>query len=327
MKATNAEESAAKSQRSLYTQPTNGVGSSLADLDVPSLISQILGQYQGSLVHQVEQVEKELKSKALAAVKDQSRVFHFQAKERLRSVELDVQLRFQAVLQRAQDGIFAMIYEEMGAIFSELEASFESLLNDKPGESESTVRVPVPQREQETTVEPDRNGHLRQQVTGHVIAEVPEPLPETRSAPAPELAGPNQNVRLELPPQSQKAWLNDKPGESESTAFVPVPQREQETTVEPDRNGHLRQQVTGLVIAEVPEPLPETKSAPAPELASLNQNVRLELPPSQKEWLIRFQERQARIEGLAASRGLNFEQLPLEQKDSLWQEVKKLEDG
>jgi hypothetical protein len=249
MKATNGNESAAKSQGSLYTQPTNGVGSSLAGLDVPSLISQILGQYQGSLVHQVEQAEKELKSKALAAVKDQSRVFHLQAKERLGSVELDVQQRFQAVLQEAEDGIFTVIHEEMGAVFSELEASFESLLHDKPGESESTACVPIPQGEQETTVEPDRNGYWRQQVTGHVIAEAPEPLPETKSAPAPELAWPNQNVRLELPPLSQKSWLN------------------------------------------------------------------------------RFQERYTQIEELAASRGLIFDLLPLEQKDSLWKEVKQLEVG
>jgi hypothetical protein len=163
-------------------------------------------------------------------------------------MELEVQLRFQFALKCAQDGIFAMIHEEMGAVFSELEASFESLLSDKPGETESTASVPVPQRERETTVEPDRNGHLRQQETAHPIAEVPEPLPETKSAPAPELAWPNQNERAELPPLSAKAWAS-------------------------------------------------------------------------------FQERYARIEELAASRGLNFDQLPQEQKDSLWQEVKKLEAG
>jgi hypothetical protein len=39
MKAKKQEGGAAEPQRSLYTQPTNGVGSALADLDVPSLIS------------------------------------------------------------------------------------------------------------------------------------------------------------------------------------------------------------------------------------------------------------------------------------------------
>jgi tetrapyrrole methylase family protein/MazG family protein len=39
----------------------------------------------------------------------------------------------------------------------------------------------------------------------------------------------------------------------------------------------------------------------------------------------RFQQRYVHMEELAASRGLDFAQLPLEGKESLWQEVKKLE--
>jgi hypothetical protein len=93
----------------------------------------------------------------------------------------------------------------MEAVFSELEASFESLLNDKTGESNSTAYDPVPQPEQETTVAPDWSGHLQQQVAADVIDEAPEPLPESESAPAPELAGPNQNgLDLRPLPQSQK---------------------------------------------------------------------------------------------------------------------------
>jgi tetrapyrrole methylase family protein/MazG family protein len=41
----------------------------------------------------------------------------------------------------------------------------------------------------------------------------------------------------------------------------------------------------------------------------------------------RFQDRYVHMEELAAGRGLNFAQLPLEQKESLWQEVKRLEAG
>jgi uncharacterized protein YabN with tetrapyrrole methylase and pyrophosphatase domain len=41
----------------------------------------------------------------------------------------------------------------------------------------------------------------------------------------------------------------------------------------------------------------------------------------------RFQDRYVHMEELAASRGLNFAQLPLEQKESLWQEVKRLESA
>jgi tetrapyrrole methylase family protein/MazG family protein len=40
---------------------------------------------------------------------------------------------------------------------------------------------------------------------------------------------------------------------------------------------------------------------------------------------LRFQKRYARMEDLAASRDLNFSQLPLAEKELLWQEAKKLE--
>ena len=107
--------------------PPGGVKSSFTELKLPNFIGQVLEQYQDLLV---PQIEKEVKGKALAAVKEESHLLHYQALERLRSMESEVQQRAQVLLEQARERIFEMIREEMEAIFGDLEASFQGLLED-----------------------------------------------------------------------------------------------------------------------------------------------------------------------------------------------------
>lgn len=186
-------EGALKAQR----PARNGVGSSFAELDLPGFISQILGQYQDLLVHQVEQ---EVKSKALAAVKEQSRALYYQAKERLRSVEAEVQQKFQAVLQRAQERTFEMIQEEVEAIFSDLDGSFQTLLQDADKNPQQSQEVPT--SPQVTPVAAEQTP--KQGAAGEMVQASSAITPAT----LPEMTSPVQYVCLELPPPlSQRAVI------------------------------------------------------------------------------------------------------------------------
>ena len=87
-------------------QARKKIGSNFANLDLPSFISQMLGQYQNLLVHQVE---RDVKDQALAAVKQEALALQYQAAERLHAMESQVQKSVQAVLDLAQERIFEMM--------------------------------------------------------------------------------------------------------------------------------------------------------------------------------------------------------------------------
>ncbi|MBI4338339.1 MAG: hypothetical protein HY680_00115 [Chloroflexi bacterium] len=171
-----------------------------AELDLPSFIGQVLGQFQDLLVHQVED---EVRSKALAAVKEQSRTLHYQARERLRVVESDVQQRFQSVLERAQERIFEVIQEEMEATFTQVEASFQSLVDDAGRDLERRTPPPANRRLQRWPVEQQSDPPLP-----IVTPAEPLPLQETKPSERADPDGSNANVCLELPPPlSSKALM------------------------------------------------------------------------------------------------------------------------
>ncbi len=108
-------------------QARKKIGSNFANLDLPSFISQMLGQYQNLLVHQVE---RDVKDQALAAVKQEALALQYQAAERLHAMESQVQKSVQAVLDLAQERIFEMMRKEMEDIFGELDTRLTSLLDD-----------------------------------------------------------------------------------------------------------------------------------------------------------------------------------------------------
>lgn len=165
-----------------------GVESTFTELGLPSFISQILGQYQDLLVHHVE---REVKGKALVAVKEESRLIHDQARERLSSMESEVQQRIQGVLDQARERFFEMIREEMDAIFGALETSLQGLLEDAdidvdpeaPGSAEDQAEV-----QWDKLGEPDAAPNGSQQLEGETTAE------------APEQGAQHHEVRLEVPP-------------------------------------------------------------------------------------------------------------------------------
>ncbi|MFQ5873208.1 MAG: hypothetical protein ACE5JL_05335, partial [Dehalococcoidia bacterium] len=121
--------------------------SSFEEMDLPNFIGQILGQYQDLLVNQVE---RDIKSKALAAVKEEAGLLQNQAQERLHLMESEVQQRVQAILDRARERIFEMVRDEMEDVFGELSNRFQNLLDDP----EINVSSPAPGPTQEESSRP-----------------------------------------------------------------------------------------------------------------------------------------------------------------------------
>jgi len=62
-------------------------------------------------------------------------------------------------------------------------------------------------------------------------------------------------------------------------------------------------------------------------IVNLSRRMNLHAEDALRQANLRFQTRYARMESLAASRGLDFRQLPLAEKELLWQEAKVLEQG
>lgn len=60
-------------------------------------------------------------------------------------------------------------------------------------------------------------------------------------------------------------------------------------------------------------------------LVNLSRRLNINAEDALRQANLRFQKRYARMEGLAASRGFDFGQLPLAEKELLWQEAKRLE--
>lgn len=103
------------------------VKSTFAEMDLPGFIGQVLSQYQDLVV---DHVEKDIKSKALAGVKEETRLLHAQAIERLHSMEMQVHKGIQTVLDGAREGIFEMVRQEMHTVFGDLETSVQRLFAD-----------------------------------------------------------------------------------------------------------------------------------------------------------------------------------------------------
>ncbi len=167
-----------------YT-PLSRAKNGFAELDMPSFISQILAEYQDILVHQVE---RDVKSNALAAVKEEAHLLHSEAEERLRSMESDVQRRAQAVLGRAQESIFDMLREEMEDIFIELDARLQCLL-DNADVSESAQQG-AEEQEKQLDIPGEKDA----------VLERPRPLEVQTVVEASEQEACQQEVRLELLP-------------------------------------------------------------------------------------------------------------------------------
>ncbi len=116
------------------------VKSTFAEMDLPGFIGQVLSQYQDLVI---DHVEKDIKSKALAGVKGETRLLHAQAMERLHSMEMKVQKGIQSVLDGAREGIFEMVRQEMHTVFRDLEASVQNLLADMDARVEVKVERPT----------------------------------------------------------------------------------------------------------------------------------------------------------------------------------------
>lgn len=116
-----------KPRKTSSKQDGGGMKSSFTELALPDFIGKILAQYQDLLVHEVE---RDIKGKALAAVKDEAHLLHNQARERLHLMESDVQQRVQDILDQAREGIFEMVQQETENVFNELETRLQSLLED-----------------------------------------------------------------------------------------------------------------------------------------------------------------------------------------------------
>ncbi len=178
----------AKPRRQARAEARRGIKSSHTRPDLPNFIGQILGQYRDLLVHEIE---RDVKSKALAAVQEETRNLHNQARERLRLLESDVQQRVQAVLDRAREGIFEMVREEMEEVFSELETRLPSLLEDP-----------------EVNIDPQVSGSAQEELEKMwysawkegAATEASPFLEEDTVAEEPGREGHHLEVRLELPP-------------------------------------------------------------------------------------------------------------------------------
>lgn len=186
--ANSAQVDAPKSRRAVHDRGGNAVKSELPALGLPKFIGQILSQYQDLLV---EQVEREVKKKAFAAVKEEARLLEYRARERFHFMESEVHQRAQILLDRAHEGIFEMVRQELGAVIAELEANLRTLLEDMD------IRA-------EAEVPPSEDGHpemvSKKPLETGATTEIIRPLKEgVTSAVAPQ-GMPHQEVRLELPP-------------------------------------------------------------------------------------------------------------------------------
>ncbi len=165
-----------------------GVKSSFTELDLPGFIGQILSQYESLLVRQVE---KDIKSQALAGVKEEANRLHYQALERLRSMESKVQQGVQAVLDRARETIFEMVREEVESIFDQLGSRLEDVLAHAEVEADPIVAEPS---EQEGEAREDRPEEEE------ATASEEPAQSEAEAAAEAKLVANHQEVCLELPP-------------------------------------------------------------------------------------------------------------------------------
>lgn len=166
------------------------------DIGLPSFISQILEQYQMLLV---SQVERELKSKILSALKEEMGFVGYRAQERLRAMEMEMEQRIQSVLDGAREKVFTVISEEMDNVVGKMQVKIETLEQDAGNQNSD----PKPS-----------NAAVQQQVIERIL--MPEFI--TVPAPAPNSVANNTNGA----DSAQKTPENKEEEQQEETKEEPL---------------------------------------------------------------------------------------------------------
>ena len=120
----------------------------------------LLEEYEKILT---EQVEAEAREKALTVVGEEARLLRCQLRERLLSIESEVQWRIEAFLAEARKHVFQQIRDETDAILEDLDVRLRDSLGGEP----------LPKRWQEPSAQGEAVDELRQPVAEEPQQEQP----------------------------------------------------------------------------------------------------------------------------------------------------------